>query len=49
MTYPVFNNRYGEKLPDTGGGGTAIFVLPGIGLLSLALLAAILQWKRREA
>lgn len=49
VTYPVFNNRYGEKLPDTGGGGTAIFVLPGIGLLSLALMAAILQWKRREA
>ena len=49
LTCPVFNNRYGEKLPDTGGQGTAIFVLPGIALLSLAVLAAILQWKRRAA
>ena len=49
QTYPVFNNRYGEKLPDTGGSGTRGYLLPGIFLTALALAGLCITRKRRAA
>lgn len=44
---PTFNNRFGEKLPDTGGPGTLGYILPGIFLTALAITGACITRKRR--
>ena len=46
---PTFNNRYGEKLPDTGGPGVTVYILPGVFLMALALAGACISRKRRAA
>lgn len=45
----TFNNRYGGKLPDTGGPGMTVYILPGISLMALALAGACISRKRRAA
>lgn len=45
----TFNNRYGGKLPDTGGPGMTVYLLPGISLMALALAGACISRKRRAA
>lgn len=47
--YPTFNNRYGEKLPDTGGvGGEAVAVVGAL-LMALSLAGLTIKRKRRAA
>lgn len=41
-------NYSGTKLPDTGGIGTDWFILGGCGLISIALIYALLMHSRRE-
>ena len=45
----TFNNRYGGKLPDTGGPGMTVYILPGVFLMALALAGACISRKRRAA
>lgn len=45
----TFNNRYGGKLPDTGGPGTLVYILPGVSLMALALAGVCISRKRRAA
>ena len=45
----TFNNRYGGKLPDTGGPGMRVYLLPGVFLMALALAGACISRKRRAA
>ena len=45
----TFNNRYGGKLPDTGGPGMRVYILPGVFLMALALAGACISRKRRAA
>ena len=45
----TFNNRYGGKLPDTGGPGMTVYLLPGVFLMALALAGACISRKRRAA
>lgn len=45
----TFNNRYGGKLPDTGGPGMRVYILPGVFLMALALAGVCISRKRRAA
>lgn len=45
----TFNNRYGGKLPDTGGPGMTVYLLPGVFLMALALAGVCISRKRRAA
>ncbi len=45
----TFNNRYGGKLPDTGGPGMRVYLLPGVFLMALALAGVCISRKRRAA
>ena len=45
----TFNNRYGGKLPDTGGPGMTVYILPGVFLMALALAGVCISRKRRAA
>lgn len=45
----TFNNRYGGKLPDTGGPGMTVYIFPGVFLMALALAGACISRKRRAA
>ena len=45
----TFNNRYGGKLPDTGGSGMTVYILSGVFLMALALAGACISRKRRAA
>ena len=44
----AFTNTYNSPLPDTGGAGTTLFTLSGLGLIAVAAGALMYQYMKRR-
>ena len=44
----AFTNTYNSPLPITGGAGTTLFTLSGLGLIALAVAALVYQYMKRR-